>query len=262
MPAKMFKVLFASVASLYLLLSLFVLLGNYECFSLVVVFVSLVIIASSYIEFGLKQKRCVYLCFFYDKSLIFRLLTSPYLLVVFLTFYSALLSISIFLEVFTFTLWIWLYLGLHTVVMTLLFYKVKALLSASVKPEMLDLIAMGLSAKIGAIIFFIVYILFFYYSETPAYIQETLLKTIHLATQDIHSSCAFVEYFAQLKVELNATMLWSLLYSTQYLENENYKILLWLGYFISSALSAIGINRLIVQIIYLLQKNLGDKNGD
>lgn len=251
------KVIIATLLSIYILLILFQLTSPVSCTAGIIVIIVLLIISSSYIEFRLKHRSCSYLCYLNDSSKIFSLLSSPYLVVFLLVLYSIGLTISIFLETLFFSNIMWIYLGVHIVLMTTIFYKLREILSQSVKLNMLNLVTREFSTTIGAIILFLISIVLFYYSDTPSYIDSTLPKTIENATNSVGSSCVVFDYLSRLKAELTALTYWIISNSTEHLENENNRIFLWIVYILINAFSAIGINRLIMQVIYLSEKYLG-----
>ncbi len=255
------KIYIATLISTFLTLAVFKLFYMYNCFMLLLPLVALVIIASSFIELKLKYRSCSYRCYFNEESRLFKLLSSPYLIILFLLIYSVGLTLTIFTEVIFFTNVMWIYLALHVGMMDMIYEKIKVMLASTVKPEMHKLLARELSIKVGSLVLFIVMGLLFYYSDTPSYIVATLEQSVQNATNSVGSDCLVIDYLARVKVELNTAIYWAVLNTTQHIDTHNTKVYIWLIFLMANALSAVGINRLIAQNIYLIEKIIGNQDG-
>ena len=253
------KIYIATLISTFLILAAFKLFFMYNCYILLVPLIVLVVIASSFIELKLKHRSCSYRCYFNEESRLFKLFSSPYLITFFLLIYSVGLTFTIFAEIIFFTNLMWIYLALHVGMMVLIYDRMEKMLASTVKLQMHKLLAREFSIKIGSVILFGVMSVMFYYSDTPSYIASTLAKSIHNATNSIGSDCMLIDYLARLKVELNTAIYWGILNITQHIDSTNNKLYIWLIFILVNSLSAIGINRLIGQNIYLIEKIIGKK---
>ncbi len=254
------KIYIATLISTFLTLAVFKLFYVYDCYILLLPLVALGVIASSFIELKLKHRSCSYGCYFNKESWLFKLLSSPYLIILFLLIYSVGLTLTIFMEVIFFTNIMWIYLALHVGMMVFAYDKIKVTLASTVKPEMHKLLAREFSVKAGSLVLFIVMGLLFYYSDTPSYIVATLEQSVQNATNSVGSDCLVIDYLARVKVELNAAIHWAVLNTTQHIDANDAKIYIWLLFLITNALSAVGVNRLIAQNIYLIEKIIGNQD--
>ena len=74
--SNFFKQIIASILIIFFLLLAWTYTYNF-CFSLILAVLITLIIASSYIEMKIKQKECFRNCYFKDKTLISKIITSP-----------------------------------------------------------------------------------------------------------------------------------------------------------------------------------------
>ncbi len=122
------KIYLKTVISLFFLLVVFQLFYMYNCYTLLLPLSTLIIISSSFIELKLKYRSCSYKCYFKEESKLFKLLSSPYLVVLLFIMFSIGLTISIFIEVIFFANILWFYLILHIGLMILIYNKFKVVL--------------------------------------------------------------------------------------------------------------------------------------
>ena len=84
-------------------------------------------------------------------------------------------------------------------------------------------------------------------------------SSISNATNSISSKSEITEYIFRLKREIDAIFWWSIVNSTEKMQEGVYKTLIWSSFIIINCLAILGINRFIGQIIYLLNKLFKEK---
>ena len=254
------KQFFGTFSLVYILTLFFLYTYANTCLSFLPFLIVLLILSWSLIEFKLQQRKCISSCLFTKNSLLYRFFTSPYLLTLFLTSYSIVLTTTVFLELLFFTKVIWIYLVFHTVFMVYLYNKLLNTLKPSVTPQMLKLVAREFSIKIGSLMLFILFSVVLYYSDTPEYIASSITQTqLNIAHSTIGSSCTIVDTLIQVKLYLYTNSYWALSNITGTLQNEYVKYILWVLFIITNSLSALGLSRVIAQIIYMIDKYFGVK---
>ena len=92
------------------------------------------------------------------------------------------------------------------------------------------------------------------YGYEPSYLKDSLELTIQEATNSIHSNCAFIDWVLRFQVELDSTILFLTKATANSIENKDTNNLIWIGFIVVNALSILGLNRFIMQIIYLTNK--------
>ena len=99
-------------------------------------------------------------------------------------------------------------------------------------------------------------------SYEPEYLKETLEETLSVATNSISSNCMYIDTILRIKIEIDAQLWFYMTSLDNELGNKNLKIISWVIFIIFNTMSILGLNRLIIQIIYIANKNFKDKNGN
>ena len=255
-----FKQALGTFSIVYIITLFFLYSYASSCIAFISLFVVLVILSWSLLEFKLQQRECAYSCLFTNSSFLYKFFTSPYLITVLLTLYSVVLTATIFLELLFFSKLIWIYLLFHILFMVYLYNKLRIGLKKSVTPKMLKLVAREFSIKIGSFILFGVFSLSLYYGGAPEYIASSITQTqVNISHSSIGSSCEIIDTFIQMKLYLYTNSYWALSNLTQTLQSEYAKYLLWVLFIVSNSLSALGLNRVVGQIIYMFDKYMEKK---
>ena len=241
-----------NLSGLIILIVLLFLLWNmtykYQCFiSLIFPLITFLVIISSIYEIKIQRRECFRECFFEKKSFISRILSGK----VFIVFISIIISISMTVS----TIYLMLdyennmlpYLVFYIVVLIVVFRIVVIFFNGVIRDKYLLLFSKEITINISAFISIIGYFYILLDSPTPVYLTADLKETIHNASQLISSDCIYIDHILRLKIELDSTFQWFTHYTTKNLENQLNRI----AFTILNALAILGINRFIVQIIYL-----------
>jgi len=101
------------------------------------------------------------------------------------------------------------------------------------------------------IVYVMMYILMGY---TPEYLSDTLPQTIKNATGKISSNCKAIDTALYYSKMVESSFWWILSESTEQMNNTLTKSGIWLAFLFYNSLGLLGINRFIIQIIYLLSE--------
>ena len=110
-------------------------------------------------------------------------------------------------------------------------------------------------------ILFCIYLFIYLNSYEPEYLRGTLSETIKIATNSISSSCQLIDVILRVRIEIESQIWFLMKGSNSFLDENNIKTILWLGFILINSLSILGLNRFIVQIIYLIKKIIKEKNA-
>jgi hypothetical protein len=97
-------------------------------------------------------------------------------------------------------------------------------------------------------------------SYTPEYLQEGFVETLNSASSTISSKCDIVDSILVWSRELDATLWWLVYSSATYAKATWMKAIIWIGFLVYNSIALLGINRLIVQVIYLIDILFKRKN--
>ncbi len=136
------------------------------------------------------------------------------------------------------------------------------LFSEIVNDTQVEIFSREITSKITAVLLFGVYMFIFINSYEPEYLKETLEETLSVATNSISSNCMYIDTILRIKIEIDAQLWFYMTSLDNELGNKNLKIISWVIFIIFNTMSILGLNRLIIQIIYIANKNFKDKNGN
>lgn len=227
------------------------------CFSLFIPAIFVLIIAYSFIEIKLRQKECLKNCYFKEDTFLAKVITSPYFTSIIFVILSFVYTFSFMYNSLNFDIKFYLLL---IVFVALAFYIYKFFVkrfSNLINEKHLQIFAREVTIKITAFILLILYGVYFMYGYEPSYLKDSLELTIQEATNSIYSNCAFIDWILRVQVELDSTILFFLKATTNSIENKDTNNLIWIGFIVLNALSILGLNRFIIQIIYLIDRYKG-----
>ena len=237
---------------------------RYNCLSLVFPIIIMLVIGSSFISMKMQERNCYKNCYFKDSSIISKMLSSKISVTIFYVIASVLMSISIMYEVHEFSLLLWLYLVSHIILSIIVFAVLNKVLRNTIHEKFLNIFTRELTINIAAFIFFIVYLYLTINGYEPEYIVEgkSLQETITFATNSISSECLYIDTILRFKIEVDSSFWWLMNNEVVSKAEDRVKVLIWLIFMIIKALVIVGINRFIVQIIYLLNLIFKEKSRD
>ncbi|MCT7464901.1 hypothetical protein N5S72_10620 [Aliarcobacter cryaerophilus] len=241
------KIILSSIGLALIILIFWKLTYHVGCIAfLIPIFITL-ILASSYIDMKLKQKECFKNCYVNDNTFIAKFLTSPYLTSIFFIVLSIIYTINLMHDIlnfsigFYFVLIILIFITFHIYNFFLKFFK------NHINDKHIEIFAREATSKISAIILFIIYIIFYLNSYDPDYLRESLNETVTLASNSISSQCYLIDFILKIKREYESIILFGM----NSIDN-NFKEEAWVIFIIFHGLSILGLNRLLIQIIYLM----------
>lgn len=231
------------------------------CFSLIIPILITLIIASSYIEIKLKQKECFRNCYFKENTIISRILMSPYLTSMFFVLLSISYTITLMYDILSFRMEFYFIIGIFIFAVYKIYKFLLNFFSGIVNDKHLQIFAREVTSKISSFILFCVYTVIFINGYEPEYLKSTLEETLTFVTNSISSECSYIDFVLRIKIEIEAHMWFYMKELDNLASDKNVKKLAWIGFIIFNALSILGLNRLIIQVVYLVNKILKDEDG-
>ena len=256
---KNIKLYVATIITISLILFSWKLFYSLSCFSFLFPIVILGIVSSSFIDTKMNKRRCFKNCYFQNNSIFSKILISSMGVVVFYSIFSIAFTLSIMYGVISFPYQLWLYLLIHIALVILIYKKIIKSLGGTVQDEYLNIFSREWAINITSIILFVIYAYIFYNGYEPEYLVKDLVQTINNASNSISSSCLLIDYLLRFKTELDGTFWWIVSNSSETLKSEVLKTAIWVIFIFINSLAILGINRIIVQIVYLLDKTFSRK---
>ncbi|MDT8338340.1 MAG: hypothetical protein RQ763_03980 [Sulfurimonas sp.] len=250
-----------AIAVIFLVLILWVYTYKLGCFSLLMPIIVTVVIASGYIEIRMKQKECFRDCYFKKNTLISKILTSPVLPSIFFILLSISYSLSLMYLSINFDSVFYLLLTLFIAAVFGIYRFFLNFFANIVNDKHLEIFARETTVKISALILFCGYAYLFLNSSEPEYLRETLKETLTAATNSISSNCSFVDVVLRTQTEVDSRIWFLMKESNSAIEEQSSKNILWISFMILNSLAILGLNRFIVQVIYLLNKIIKRNDG-
>ncbi len=241
---------------MFLLLFTWKLSYSYQCLSLISPLVMLVIIGWGYREVWIKERECFINCYIdKDATWLATILSSRFFVSIFYLLSALVMTLSAFIASLDFPILLWSYLVLHIGLSLLLLRLIEKLFSEKLKQRYSLLFAREWTINIMAIILIAV---FFYISLNeyiPAYLTRTLQETIINAQGQVSSSCEATNLILKYGKMIDGSFWWIVNEGTEKIDNSLVKMGIWSIFLFYNALALIGINRLIVLIIYYMKTN-------
>ena len=145
----------------------------------------------------------------------------------------------------------------------IILYKIILFLTSSVlKKSYYYLFAREWTVNIMALIVIPVFVYLSLNGYKPSYLDNTLKQTLINATSLVGSNCAIINDLLKWMKELDAGLWWLVDSSASNVKPIWLKAIIWFSFIIYNSLVLLGINRLIVHIIYLVDKILKGNNSD
>ncbi len=235
-----------------------------SCMALIFPFILLLIISSSFISMKMQERHCYRNCYFKDSSIISKMLSSKILVTVIYLIISIVMSISIVYGVLDYSTLLWWYIVAHIIMSIFIFMTLNKILKKTIHENFLHIFTREITINISAFIFFIVYLYTAVNGYEPEYLKDnnTLVETITLATNSISSDCYYIDSLLRFKIEIDSYFWWFVNQTSISTEDKNLKAMIWIAFMIINAFAIFGINRFIVQTIYLLNLIFKKENID
>ncbi len=248
------KLIIASISFVLLVLGIWSEHYGLGCYMLFSPLIILVLISYSFIELKMHERRCFQECYFESKTLFAKMLLSPIFVTIFYLIASIFMMLSAIYISVEFDRQIWIYIALHILFCVLVYRYFLLSLDGVVKDKSRRLFAREWSINVGAILFVLVYVYFTIYEYEPSYLQSGLDESFGGASESISSSCVISNYILKLQRELDAIFWWAVDRSTQSISQKFINYAIWFAFLVTNSFAVLGINRFIVQSIYLIDK--------
>ena len=239
---------------IFLILSIWINSYYYDCFTLIFPLIFIVLISYSFIEIKIQERICFKNCYFISNSFFAKILSSKIFTIVIYFIASILMSISTLYAVIGFSKTIWLYLTIHIALSTLIYKYLYIKLATTIKPNYQALFAREWTINITIPIIIIAYIYIMINDFEPTYLKESLKETWSVASNSIYSRCEIVNYFLKLQREVDSIFWWIMDNGTEHIKNRVLNISIWFSFLFINSFAILGVNRFIVQVVYLVDK--------
>ena len=209
-----------------------------------------------YRELWIKERKCFINCYINkDATWLATILSSRFFVSIFYLLSALAMTISAFVASLEFPTLLWFYLVLHIGLSLLLLGLIEKLFSEKLNQQYTLLFAREWTINIMAIILIAVFFYIGLDEYTPAYLTGTLQETISNAQGQVSSSCDATNLILKYGKMIDGSFWWIINEGTEKINNDLVKVGIWSIFFFYNALALIGINRLIVLIIYYMKTN-------
>jgi len=257
------KTYIASILFIYLIL--FGWIGSYQinCTATLFLLVVLLIISYSFIELKMQERLCFRDCFLKDSSIFAKMLSSKWLVTIIYIIISIIMTISAVTSSIYIDSKIWLYIfTLHTIFVIMLLRGFDYLLYGSIKDSHRGLIAREWTINISSIVLISVTIYIYYNGYEPTYLESGLEESIINASNEVSSNCILMESILKIEREIDALFWWVITNSSEHIESSLLKLGAWLLFLLFNSLAILGINRFIVQVVYMIDIIFKEKRSE
>lgn len=244
-------------STLFLFLTLLTWTNNYQsgCYMLLFGVIVLLIISHSFIELKMQERLCFKNCFFKQNSLFAKMLSSRLLVVLFYILFSIAMSLSALIVMIDLQKEIWFYIFTINLAIILFLYRwLDHLLQDSVNESYRKLLVREWSINISTLFFMLFTIYIYYYGYEPQFLVDTLKDSMINAANLVSSECIFIDTILKLHEESDALFWWVVVNGSQHIEYNPLKLAIWLIFLLFNSFALWGINRFIVQVVYILDQ--------
>jgi len=256
------KRLIASLLTIFLILFSWIISYEYHCIAIIFPIIILAIISHSFIELKMQERRCLKKCYFKKETIVARILSSRSTVVVVYLILSIMMSITIVSSAIDYTPIWWLYLVVHTLLSLILYRAISYASLSTINSSYHKLFAREWTINGMTLLILPFFIYLSLNSYTPEYLKEGFVETLDSASSTISSECIIINRILTWSRELDALLWWLVYSSATYAKASWIKAIIWIGFIIYNSIALLGINRLIVQIIYIIDIIFKRKNYD
>ncbi len=251
---SLFKLLIATILTLFLLLFSWTGAYGYCCFALLFPLIVLLLISYGSIELKMQERICLKKCYFRKDTLMAKLLSSRILVTVFSVVVSIMMTITILSTIIDYSFVWWSYLLLHTILSAILYRLLLASSVSMLQPSYHALFAREWTINLMALLIIPIFVYITLNGYTPLYLDEGLEQTIQNASIAVSSSCEVTQSLLRWMKEIDAALWWLVSNSAKSIEPLWLKVGIWLSFIIYNSLVLLGINRLIIHVIYFIDR--------
>ncbi len=251
------KLFLGTILSVFLLFFTWKASYSYHCISLIFPLIMLFVISRGYIELKMEERSCFKKCYFKENTFFSRILTSRFFVTIFYLLLSIVMTISTFLISIDFSILLWSYFIVHILLSVLLFRYLNHLFKNTFHDKYQLIFAREWTIRIMTVLLIVVFIYISLNEYTPVYLSHSLSETVNNATNAISSSCDVINVILKFGKTVDSSFWWVVYESTEQVNNTLIKTGIWFAFLFYNSLALLGINRLMLQIIYMLN-NLFD----
>ena len=257
------KLYVASIIIIFLLFSSWVQFFQLNCLFFILPVIVLSVISYSFIELKMHERVCFKNCYFKEESLFSKMLTSKITVIIFYLIISVLMTFSVLYAIIDFSFGLWIYLFVHTAFILVVYSFLDNIFENTVRSNFRSIFAREWTINIGAIPFILVYIYFITDGYEPSYLRSSLEETYQVASNSIYSNCAVISDSLRLQREVDSISWWTVVNGTTLSGHRILSIGTGILFISTNSLVLLGINRFIVQIVYLIDRLLRiNRNGN
>jgi len=255
------KLLLGTVLAIFLIFFNWKASYPHYCLSLLFPLVVLVIISYGYIELKMEERNCFKQCYFKSNSFFAKLLSGRFFVTLFYLLASLAMTASIFSSAIDYSVWLWLYLLLHSALSLFLFTYLDQVFGTMLQKRYQSIFAREWTIRLMGVPLIAVFLSLSLNSYEPAYLSDSLQETISNASRSISSDCDIINRILKLGKTIDSSFWWVIHESTEQTSRPVIKAGIWVAFLLYNSLALLGINRLIIQIIYLLRKAFSKSEG-
>ena len=224
-----------------------------SCISIIIpIFIASLIFKANF-ELANSKKICFANCYFKKNSFFYKILTKKIIIIIISIINSLFLTSILVLNLVTFT-YIDFAILLFDIFIIITLYKI-LINNSSLKDNIQSPIIKNIVATINSIFFIIIFFIINIYQTPPEYINNDLLKTIHLASSQVYSQCIFIDSITRLTNEIVALKWWFILDLSTNMNNKYYaKEIMWIIFMLGSYIMLFAFTRYILEILDLSKK--------
>lgn len=227
---------------------------TYHCMALVFPIIMLAIIGWGYAELTMNERKCFSEFYIINTTFLSKLLSRRFFVLLFYTISSMAMTVAAFMISINFPLLLWVYFIVHIILSLVLFRYITHLFSKIIHENYITLFAKEWSIRVMAIILVVVYIFISLNEYTPIYLSESLQQTVTNATSSVFSNCNVIQIIMQYGKSIDSSFWWIVVESTEQMNDSLIKAGVWIIFLLYNSLALLGINRLILQTIYYLDR--------
>ena len=225
------------------------------CFSLIFPLIMLLIVSYGYIELKMEERHCFKKCYFNkDNTFAKKVLSSRFFVTIFYIVISIVMSVSTFMVSLDFSTLLWWYFVVHIVLSIFVIRSLNQLFKNIFQGKYQRLFAREWSIRIMSVLLIGVPAHLSLNSYTPEYLSHSLKETVINATASVSSKCGYIAEVLKYGKMIDSSFWWVISESTDHINNTVMKIGIWFAFLFYNSLALLGINRFILQIIYMLNK--------
>ena len=152
-----------------------------------------------------------------------------------------------------FTLYMWLYLPIHVIISTILYGYIKSKFISILNSGYINLFAREWTIYIMTIPLIAVYLYITMGGYEPSYLSFDFTQTLERASSSIYSISPTVDTILKTQREIDGAFWWLIDRGSSYSSDGDIRFLIWSSFLLLNSFALLGINRLAIMIIYLLE---------